>query len=99
MVTDGLVLLLSRLAFGAVATFLAIVLWSNIRDTAWMFMMIGAIVNYGETVLTTLEFFGVVRIEWLPVYGISVFRIVFAVLPAVFFSVGFGVMVYRRRLR
>jgi hypothetical protein len=99
MMSGDLVLVLSRLVFGAVATFLAIILWSNVRDTAWMFIIIATIVSYGETVLTTLEFFGLVRIELFPFFGVSVFRIVFAVLPLVFLSVGFAVMIRRRRLR
>lgn len=96
MAVDGLVLILSKLAVGAVATFLAIMLWSQTRDTAWMFVIIATIVSYGETVLSTLEFFGLVSIELLPVLGVSVFRIVFGVLPAIFLCIGFGIMVRRK---
>jgi hypothetical protein len=96
MVVDGLVLILSKLIAGAVATFLAIILWSQTRDTAWMFVIIAIIVSYGETVLTTLEFFGLVTIDMFPVLGVSIFRILFGVLPALFFSVGFGIMLSRK---
>jgi len=36
-------LISSRLAFGAVASFLAIVLWSKTRDVAWMLIVIATI--------------------------------------------------------
>lgn len=91
-----MVLILSKLVGGAIATFLAIILWSQTRDAAWMFVIIGIIVSYGETVLSTLEFFGLVSIELYPIYGVSVFRILFGVLPALFFSIGFGVVIARK---
>jgi len=96
---SAVVLNLSRLIFGAVATFLAIILWSATRDTAWMFVIIGTIVNYGDVVLSTLESFGIVSIKALPLFGVSVFKILFANLPVAFFIVAFIIMLYRRRVR
>ncbi len=91
-------MILSRLAVGAVATFFAIILWSKTRDVAWMFVVIGTIVSYGETVLSALEAFGVVRVEALVVEGVSVIRLVVANLPMIFFIVAFGVMLARKRI-
>jgi hypothetical protein len=96
MATEAMVLILSRLVFGAVATFLAIVLWSRTRDAAWMLIVIGTIVGYGEVLFTTLESFGMVSVSTFTVYDVSVFRLVFANLPTVFFIIAFSVMIARR---
>lgn len=99
MALDQLVLILSKLTFGAIATFLAIILWSKTRDTAWMFIVIGTIVRYGEVVYSTLESFGVIQTDMLNLFGISIIKIVFVNLPTVFFIIAFFIMVVRRRSR
>jgi hypothetical protein len=58
-----LVVQFSKLILGAVATFLAIILWSKTRDTAWMLIVIGIIVSYVEVVFVTLNGFGIVRAD------------------------------------
>ncbi|MFP3959632.1 MAG: hypothetical protein ACLFUM_02085 [Spirochaetaceae bacterium] len=96
MGTEAVVLILSRLVLGAVATFLAIILWSRTRDPAWMLIVIGIIVAYGEVLFTTLERFGMVDMSAVTVYGISVFRLLVTNLPTVFFILAFAVMIVRR---
>lgn len=99
MSSDVIIMLGSRLVVAGIATFLAIVLWSMTRDTAWMFIVIGTIVSYGEVVLTSLESLGVVRIDALMVGGVSLFRVLFAVLPMLFFIIAFSILIVRRRVR
>lgn len=99
MSIDQMVMILGRLGAGSVATFLAILLWSRTRDIAWMFVIIGIIVAYGESVYLTLRAFGVVHAEFIVIHGVPVFEIVLANLPMLFFSVGFIVMISRRTLR
>jgi len=94
--TEGVVIILSRLLFGAVAAFLAIVLWSKTRDSAWMFVVIATIVSYGEVVYATLETLGLVQAELLVFGGVSIFRVVLANLPTAFYAIAFGIMVFRR---
>jgi hypothetical protein len=94
--TEGVVIILSRLLFGAIAAFLAIILWSKTRDSAWMFVVIATIVSYGEVVYATLETLGLVQAELLVVGGVSIFRVVLANLPTVFYAVAFAIMVLRR---
>jgi hypothetical protein len=96
MATEAMILILSRLIFGAVATFLAIVLWSRTRDAAWMLIVIGTIVGYGEVLFTTLESFGMVSVAALTFQGVSVFRLVLANLPTMFFILAFSVMIARK---
>ena len=99
MTIDQWILILSRLALGSIATFLAIILWSKTRDSAWMFIVIGVIVSYGEIVYTTLVSFGVIQEDWVNFSGISIVQIVFANLPTVFFIIAFLIMVVRRSPR
>jgi methylmalonyl-CoA mutase cobalamin-binding subunit len=96
MATEAMVIILSRLVFGAIATFLAIVLWSRTRDVAWMLIVIGTIISYGEVLFTTLESFGMVEVAAVTVYGVSAFRVVFANLPTIFFILAFSVMIARK---
>jgi hypothetical protein len=96
---EQMVMLLSRLAAGSLAAFLAIILWSKTRDTAWMFIIIGIIVGYGEIVYITLKSFGVVHAELIVFKGVSLFEAVLAVLPVLFFSVAFIIMILRRSIR
>lgn len=95
---DQWLVVLTRLAIGAVATFLAILLWSKTRDIAWMFVVIGTIVGYGETVFAALESFGVIRLDALVVDGVSIIRVVIANLPMLFFIIAFAVMLARKRV-
>jgi hypothetical protein len=96
---DALLIVFSRLIVGAVATFFAILVWSRTRDAAWMLIVIGTIVHYGETVFTTLESFGVVRFQAAEFRGIPVARMIMINLPMIFFIIAFTVMLLRKGLR
>jgi len=93
------VILLSRLVTGALATLLAIILWSRTRDTAWMFVIIGTVMAYGETVFTALESFGLVGGDLVVISGVSMVRLALTNLPLAFYGVGFAVMILRKELR
>jgi hypothetical protein len=93
------VILFSKLILGAVATFLAILLWSRTRDTAWMLIVIGTIVSYADVVFTTLDGFGIVRSDLYLIGGVSSIRLFGENLPTVFFISAFLVMLSRKRFR
>ncbi|MEW5816199.1 MAG: hypothetical protein AB1798_12490 [Spirochaetota bacterium] len=93
------VMILSRLGIGAAAAFFAILLWSNTRDTAWMFIVMGIIVNFGEVMFSTLEIFGLVHGETYLLAGIPVVKVVFSNLPNVFFIIAFCIMILRLKVR
>ena len=59
MDSGQLLFIFCRLVLGAVASFLAILLWSRTRDVAWIFVIIGIIINYVETVYSVLNLFGI----------------------------------------
>jgi hypothetical protein len=100
MDTGELIYIASRLILGAVAAFLAIMLWSKTRDVAWMLVVIGIIAAYIETVYSILDLFGLVEKSLIVIGSVPLISIVLPNLPTVFFIAAFGVMVlrkYRRR--
>jgi len=59
MAVKDMVLIMSQISFGAIATFMAILFWSHTRDTAWMLIIIAVIIQYGEIMYSTFKMFGV----------------------------------------
>ena len=98
METPDLIVLIARLGFGAVATFLAIVLWSNTRESAWLFIIMGTILRYGEIIYTTFHVFGILEGETM-VWGIPIVKIALVNLPSALYAIGFAVALSRARLR
>jgi hypothetical protein len=88
--------IVSRLALGAVASFLAIRLWSKTRDAAWMLMFLGIITSYAETVHSILKLFGITLLNTVSVGSMSLVSIILPCLPMVFFIAAFAVMVARK---
>jgi hypothetical protein len=91
-----IVFIASRLVLGALASFLAIMLWSKTRDLAWMLMVIGAIAAYIETVYAVLVLFGITGESPLPLGSVSLLTILLSALRTSFFIAAFMVMVVRR---
>lgn len=96
MGTEEAIMMLSRFVLGALATFLAIMVWSKTRDTAWMLIVIGTVAHYGEVVFSALETLGVVRLDFVTIGEVAVFPLVLANLPTLFFILAFLVIVSRR---
>lgn len=98
MENPDLVVLIARLAFGAIATFVAIILWSNTRESSWMFIILGTILRYGEIIYSTFRVFGILEGEAV-LFGIPIVRIVLVNLPILFFTIGLGLALLRTRLK
>jgi hypothetical protein len=86
----------SRLIFGALASFLAIMLWSKTRDAAWMLMVIGTIAAYVEIVYSVLELFGITGGDSLVIGSVPAAAIVLPLLRMSFFIAAFLIMVIRK---
>lgn len=99
MLISDLIIVLSRLLFGAVATFFAILLWSKTRDIAWVLVIIGTLISYIEIVFVTLEKFGLVGSEMWQVQGVPVFKLLLINLPLIFLAAAFITIVFRKRYR
>ena len=90
-----LIYIICRLFLGALATFLAILLWSRTRDTAWMLIIIGTIVAYGESIYYIVNLLGVDNKD-LFIGSMPLLSILLPCLPVVFFTAAFAVMVFRK---
>jgi hypothetical protein len=93
-----LVELVVRLAVGAIATFGAILLWARTRDAAWMLVIIGTIIRYGEIMYTTFTLFGILSDGKL-LFGLPLVRILLTNLPPLFYFFGFVAALSKTRLK
>ncbi|MDR0597761.1 MAG: hypothetical protein LBG14_04575 [Treponema sp.] len=99
MNTGHLIYVLSRLILGALASFLAIMVWSKTRDAAWMLMVIGIIADYAEVVYSILGIFGITE-GTAPLAGSApMAALALANLPTCFFIAAFLVMIARKLYR
>lgn len=97
MGTEDIILAASRLSLGAAATFLAILFWSKTRDTAWMLIIMGTILKYGEILYTTFGIFGLVPTDVVIIEGVLKADTLLMNLPLLFYIAAFGVMIRRNR--
>ena len=94
MDTGQTILIFSQLTLGAVATFLAIMLWSRTRNSAWMLIIIGAIIAYVEIVYSILTMFGMAG-DFLVLGYVPVVSFTLPLVRMVFFIAAFLVMIIR----
>ncbi len=99
MGTEYFFLLFVKLVIGFAAAFTAILLWSKTRQSPWLFIVVGTVVLYGEVVFTLLEYFGISNFYLFTIYGISVIRLFFSILPFLFFTIGFIIILSKKRGR
>ena len=86
----------SRLIFGAIASFFAIMLWSKTRDAAWMLIVIGTIAAYIEIVYSILDLFGITKGDTFLIGSVPVAAIILPLLWMSFFIAAFIIMVIRK---
>ena len=92
MGNEQFILIITRLAFGAAATFLAIMLWSKTRDAAWIFVVLGTITGYGDIVFNTLNAYGIIRSQDFQIIGVSISSVIFTNLPFIFYGIAFIIL-------
>ena len=93
------VFLLCRLVLGALASFLAIMLWARTRDIAWLFVILAVIISYAEIVNSVLTVYDLGIKNVLPESYVFVVTILLSGLPVLFFIAAFLVMVVRKYRR
>jgi hypothetical protein len=81
-----------RLFFTSLSAILAIVLWSRTREGAWLFIILGIVSLYIETIFSIFRRLGVFEEIILP-GGIPVLTVIFAMLPSLFFITAFIMMI------
>ncbi len=95
MAVKDMVLIMSQISFGAIATFMAILFWSHTRDTAWMLIIIAVIIQYGEIMYSTFKMFGVLGDNLFIIKDVLDIGTLLSILPLVFISTAFIVMMVR----
>jgi hypothetical protein len=101
MDSGQIIFVYSRLILGALAAFLAIMLWAKTRDIAWMLLVIGTIIAYIEIVYSVLETLGISAAYGLMIGSVPLVAILLSVMRMLFFISAFLVMVvrhYRRKV-
>jgi hypothetical protein len=96
MDSGQVIYIVSRLVLGALASFFAIMVWSKIRDVAWMLMVIGTIAVYVETVYSILNLMGITGDTIFVIGSVPLVTIILPCLPTVFFTAAFVVMAVRK---
>jgi hypothetical protein len=96
MDTGNLIYILSRLILGALASFLAIMLWSKTRDIAWMLMVLGTIATYAGIVYWILSILGITEGMAFSAGPVSAASLILVNLPVCFFIAAFSVMIARK---
>jgi hypothetical protein len=91
--------IICRLVLGAISSFLAILLWSRTRDTAWILVIISAIVSYAEIIYSLLNLFGIIGESILSENAILIISASLSCLPTVFIIAAFAVMAWRKYLK
>jgi hypothetical protein len=99
MAIPEFIVVLSKLVLGAVATFLAILVWSRTREAAWVLVVSAVIASYAGIVYSALKTFGIVTEDALVVSGIPVAELVAQDLPELLFIAAFAAFLIRRRGR
>lgn len=92
-----LILFIIKLVLGGAAAFLAIFLWSKTRDVAWMTLVAGVVFSYAGVVFDMMLQMGFVSSGGIPIFGVPIVKLFFAVIPSVFVIVAFVLMILRNR--
>jgi hypothetical protein len=96
MDTGYLIYILSRLILGALASLLAIVVWSRTRDAAWMLVVAGILAGYAETLYSVLGVLGITGGTVFSVESAPAAALALVNLPVCFFIAAFSVMIARK---
>ncbi|MCK5673449.1 MAG: hypothetical protein KAH95_08725 [Spirochaetales bacterium] len=95
MAVKEMVMILAQISFGAIATFLAILFWSHTRDTAWMLIIIAVIIQYVQIMYSTFMMFGVLSNNLFIIRDVLDVETLLSILPLIFISSAFIVMLVR----
>lgn len=96
--TAEISILLVDIILSGVLAFCAIMLWSMVRDPAWMLIIIGVILQFGEVVFQTLHRFGIISVADMAIAGVPLFWLLVRGVPLLFVIAGFVVMIRSQRI-
>jgi len=91
-------ILVIDLALSGIVAFLAIMLWSITREPAWMLVIIGLVMRFGDVAFQTLHRFGIISVIELRVSGVPLFWMLIRAVPLLFIIVGIIAMIRSLRV-
>lgn len=92
------VLIIPKVIIGGIGTFFVLLLRSKIKDSAWIFVILEAIIEYIAVIFSTLEMFGIVENNMITFYRIPVLKMLLAVLPMLFLIFAFITVIARKKI-
>ncbi len=94
---DYPVVLLAKTSGSFLAAFLAIWVWTRIREEGWALLVLGTLIQFAVLLLEVLLIFGILSLEGAPGRAVPLWFGILQALPYLFYSMGFGFFVYRNR--
>jgi len=97
-ITDSeIIFSIIKLSLGGIAAFLAIMLWSKIREPSWICLVAGAVTGYAGIVYELLEKLGVIFAKniLVPYTELPLSSLLFAVVPILFVIIAFILMLIK----
>lgn len=95
---DELSILVTDLVLSGVVTFTAIMLWSLTREPAWMLVIIGLVIRFGDVAFQTLHRFGIITVIDVRIGGVSLFWLLLRAAPLLFIIAGIITMIRSVRI-
>lgn len=90
--------LVTDVALSGVAAFVAIMLWSLTREPAWMLVIIGMVIRFGDVAFQMLDRFGIIAVIELRAFGVPLFWMALRAIPLLFIIAGLIMMVRSLRI-
>lgn len=82
---DELLVITTRLGAGALAAVFSIAVWARTREAAWLFVVLGILALYAETIWSIGQSFGFTDII-MPRHIAWIIPVLLSALPFVFFT-------------
>ncbi len=95
---NDLSILVIDLVLSGVVAFSAIMLWSLIREPAWMLVIIGLVIRFGDVAFQTLHRFGIISVIDVRIGDISLFWMLMRATPLLFIIIGIVTMIRSVRI-
>ncbi|HZK19295.1 MAG TPA: hypothetical protein VFC68_01075 [Treponemataceae bacterium] len=97
MHNSELVLFITKLVLGGIAAFLAILVWSKTRDSAWICFIGGILFSYVGIIVDMMHSMGMITSQKYKVLDVSLLTLVFTIIPYAFYIAAFLIAICRSR--
>ena len=91
------VILIIKTCVSFLAAFLAIWVWTKIREEGWLLLVLGTLVQFTLFLLETLTLFGIIPLSAENGLGYPVWFVLLQASPYLLYAMGFGFFLYRNR--